>query len=187
MGSDKGLLEIDAVPMVRHVADAMRASGIAEVIIAGARSDELGAAARCQVVDDHLDGRGPLAGVASALEFCERTPGCEIVVVCPCDVPGIHADDFGLLVAVLANRSDLDVAYMRHGDRVEPLVSAWRSPTALGTVADAIAEGSASVRSVLDHLDVAEVEAPEPRRLANINTPQDLANWVQHRCGPTEL
>ncbi|MCP4963030.1 MAG: NTP transferase domain-containing protein [Actinomycetia bacterium] len=181
MGSDKGLLEIDGVPMVRHVAEAMAAAGVAEVVIAGARSDEMGAAARCQVLDDPLDDRGPLAGVASALEFCDHIPGADVVVVCPCDVPGVHADDFRLLLAVLVSRSDVDVAYMRHGDRIEPLVSAWRPHTARKVVEDAIVAGSASVRSVLEHLDVAEIEAPEPRRLVNINTPADLAELIRHR------
>lgn len=179
MGSDKALLPVGDVPMVRIVADVLRAAGIERVYVAGSMSRRAGLVAGCEVIDDVAEGRGPLGGVAAALGMADT------VVICSCDVPGIEAVDVQALLGALASHPSADVAVARSVGRVHPLVSVWRSRTTRPVVLDAIAEGPASVMSVLDRLASVEVEF-EASHLVNLNTPGELAEFVQQHAGRAE-
>ncbi|MCB0993267.1 MAG: hypothetical protein KDB16_19970, partial [Acidimicrobiales bacterium] len=61
----------------------------------------------------------------------------------------------------------------------------WRSGPTRPIVLDAIAEGPASVMSVLDRLASVEVELPATH-LVNLNTPGELAEFVQQHSGRAE-
>ena len=74
MGTDKALVEIDGTPMVLRAADALRASGLTEVIVVGGcrrRLGELG----LRVVADLYPGQGPLGGVITALGCLDGRTG----------------------------------------------------------------------------------------------------------------
>ena len=64
MGEDKALMELEGRPLIAHALEVSRTAGLAPKI-AGARTD---LSKFAQVIADDEDGRGPLAGVVSALK-----------------------------------------------------------------------------------------------------------------------
>lgn len=169
MGQNKALVVVDGAPLVRVVADKLRATGVERVVVAGSVDiDELAQASGCEVVPDRLHDRGPLGGIDALLGLAD------VVITCPCDVPAIETSDLLMLEAALRESDDLDVAYAAAGGEAHPLVAAWRTSRASAIVADEISDGGAAVKAALDRLETISVEI-DAARLLNLNTPADLA------------
>jgi molybdopterin-guanine dinucleotide biosynthesis protein A len=90
MGRDKALVEVAGRPMVEWVAEAVR-SATTDLLVLG-RSGTLGGLA-C-VPDDHPAGRGPLAGLATALRLSEGRP----VLLVAVDQPWVRAETLSELL-----------------------------------------------------------------------------------------
>jgi len=164
MGRDKALLEVGGRTLVGRVVDAAQAAGAHRVVTLGGPDREIGVAH----LPDRESGRGPLAGIASALSSLGPDP----VVVLACDLPGIDPATIRLVAESLGTH---DVAVART-DRLEPLCSAWRPERCLDTVEQALERGDRAVYTVLDRLDVVEVPV-NAARLRNLNTPDDVAQF----------
>jgi molybdopterin-guanine dinucleotide biosynthesis protein A len=111
------------------------------------------------VRDDGIDARAPLAGIVAGL----RAAPTELVVVLPVDCPLLEPDDLRALAAACA-----DAAVPQTG----PLPGAYRR-SCLPAFEAALAAGRLAVRDVLAELDAPVVQL-DPRRLANVNTPEEL-------------
>lgn len=171
MGRDKAALELDGRPLAGWVAAALRAAGVREVLLGGG-DPALAARIGATHVPDAVPGRGPLAGLAAVMG---RTDG--IVVVVPCDVPGVTGGDLRALVDAVAGAEPgegADVACVGVAGRREPLVSAWVASRCRAVVDDVLASDDHSVRAALARLDVVEVGVGDPSTLVNVNTPADL-------------
>lgn len=90
-GSDKALAPFGGSTVGGRVIAALRGAGIDPVVaIGGTAGDELG----LPTVPDRRPGDGPLAGLATALLWARRGR----VLVVPCDLPLLQADDVVRLV-----------------------------------------------------------------------------------------
>lgn len=171
MGADKATLSYRGAPMARHVADALRAGGCADVVAIGGESSGHGLV----VIPDLAPGEGPLGGVRTALESVssgdpQRSVG--LVFVVPCDVPLLSATIVEALVDRAA-RGGADVV-VATTDRIEPMVAVW-SVASLDVLTRSFDRGERSIRRVLPLLDVALVPVAAAE-LRNVNTPADLVD-----------
>jgi molybdopterin-guanine dinucleotide biosynthesis protein A len=134
---------------------------------------EDGAPEGVRVVEDGLEGAGPIAGIVAALRALS-TPWCAFL---PVDAP-LVTRDLLLALAALAGDSGALAADARGP---QPLLACW-SREARPAFEEALAAGRFAVRDVAARLrpvvlgpDVlAQLGDPE-RLLANVNAPEDLA------------
>lgn len=165
MGRDKAFIEIEGVAMVRRVADAMRAAGLAPVFAVGGDASGL-TSIGLEVVDDVCPGEGPVGGLVTAFAHVgESLPVCVVA----CDLPWL---DEATVRSIAQPHAGADVI-VAITERIEPLCALWM-PSAASVVAAAFAEGERAVHRVLDQLRVHTV-AVDRGLLVNVNTPDDLA------------
>jgi molybdenum cofactor guanylyltransferase len=172
MGRDKLLLDVDGVPLVRRVHDALSAR-CAEVIVVG------GSDARLEAVpwipDERQGVQGPLAGIEAGLAAAR----CRFVFVAAGDLPFLPEGLVGFLLERLEGAGARATVPRRSG-RVHPLCAAYDREV-LPRVRSALDGGVRSVREFLESLDAVEyVEADLERFgdpdlfLLNVNSPEDL-------------
>ena len=167
-GVDKGLVPINNRPMIAWVIDALRPQ-VSEVLINANRNRDRYSEFACPVIDDgDSDFRGPLAGMASAMQAA-RTP---YIAVVPCDSPLIGGELVARLYAAAAS-SGSPIAAAHDGERLQP-VFALLACELLDDLAGYLDDGERKIdrwyarhRYVkVDFNDVAEW-------FANINAPED--------------
>ena len=159
-GSDKALAPIDGRPMLEHVAERLRGQCEA-VIVVGRDWPELDRA------DDRPEpGLGPLGGLAGALTY-GRDRGFDAVLTSSCDLPALPADLLAMLGAP-------DALLLR-----QPTIGLWSAWHADGLV-DYLRSGqSRAVRAWADTIKASTIAWGDG--LANINTPDDLADYTSAR------
>jgi molybdopterin-guanine dinucleotide biosynthesis protein A len=172
MGRDKAFLEVDGVPLVLRVADALEAAGAAEVLtVGGDRSAlvALGLDARA----DPRQGDGPLGGLLTALELASH----DRVVVLATDLAFVTGAVVAALVAGLDRDPSPDVAAARAADTpeaaIEPLCAAWRRRRCAAHLGAAHAAGERAVHRAMAGLAVVAVDVPAVT-VSNANRPDDL-------------
>jgi molybdopterin-guanine dinucleotide biosynthesis protein A len=172
MGQDKLLLEVDGMPLLEHVHEALSGQ-CAEVILAGG-SPALLEGVRW-VPDARTGGQGPLAGIEAGL----AAAGNRLVFVAAGDLPFLPGELVGFLLERLEEHG-AHAAVPRYGGRTHPLCAAYDRQI-LPQVRSALDGGSRSVREFLEALDAVEYVEEELRRfgdptfyLMNVNSPEDL-------------
>lgn len=141
-GADKGLLSReDGTPMVASIAARLRPQ-VRRLFISCNRNHEIYARYADECFRDELPGfAGPLAGLASFP--WSRWPG--LLLVCPCDTPGIPDNLAKTLAAPLRDDPDLQASYIVAGDRPHYLHALLRT-AALAELPDFLAGGGRAVR-----------------------------------------
>lgn len=112
---------------------------------------------------------GPLAGIHAGLGVI----GEPLVLVAPCDMPGLDRDVFQLLLSHISTAPGLEAVSVFDGEREQPLVMALRS-SVRPHLASYLAQGGRSVRGWLQRLRTATVEDARPALYRNVNTATDL-------------
>jgi molybdopterin-guanine dinucleotide biosynthesis protein A len=179
-GRDKGLELADGKPLIararayfeRHVAQALRSHGHLDfVIIANRHLDEYAAYGRVRT-DATSDLRGPLAGVASALEGATTAH----VLTLPVDCPAPPEDLAERLLAAL-DEKDAPAVVAHDGERRQPLFALYRRD--LAAAASAAAEASRGVLEWQDAIGAVEVDFADRRQqFHNLNTPEAFAAYA---------
>ncbi len=166
MGTDKALLEIDGVPIIARIAQAVR-EVIDDIVLITPRPDAY-AFLDLPHVSDTLPDAGPLSALHDALRAARGTH----VLVVACDFPR-------LTPAVL--RELLDHAHERPAvplvdGRPQPLCAVY-PVDCCGIVHHLLEHGERSVRALLRETHAEEIAlSPElERALTNVNTPEDVA------------
>lgn len=115
-GQDKGLMPLGTRPMVEYVLQNLRPQVGTLVINANRNKARYGKYGYPVIGDTVGDYNGPLAGMASALEWTDRP----YLLTVPCDSPFLP-DDLGarLLDTLRARHAELAVAH--DGDRLQPV------------------------------------------------------------------
>lgn len=170
MGRDKALLELDGVALARRVADAAVGAGAETVVAVGGdrvRLEALG----LTVVEDPLQGSGPLGGVRTALR---TLVGHRVVVVLPCDLAEPSPRSIARVAAALGGA---DVAVPRAGVHLEPLHAAWR-PGVVAVLDRLAGEGVQSVQAAIGQLEVTFVDGVPRRDTAGLNSRGEVIRHV---------
>jgi molybdopterin-guanine dinucleotide biosynthesis protein A len=150
-GSDKAAALWDGRPLLSHVRDVC-ARWADAVVVVGREGG---------IADRPAPGLGPLGGIAGALHHAAMQ-GFDSVLTLPCDTPYLPE----ALVASLLRRAP---SYCSDA----PVIGHWAADLA-DALADHLArDGRRSVRGWAQQIGALPIAAPE--RLANVNTPEDLA------------
>lgn len=168
----KALLPVGGRPIIRRVLDAVRTLSASPLIVTNAPDDyeHLG----LPMADDLHPGKGPLGGIATAIEAA----GAARVLVLAADLPFLRP---ALLDAVVAHARKADCVVPRWQRRLQPLHALYGTACA-GPIARMLEAGSLCPLDlyplVRTHIMPAgEVAAHDPDGMSflNVNTPQELA------------
>lgn len=153
-GSDKALAMMGGLPLIEHVALALR-PWVDDLVVCGRNHSGLTA-----LPDRPALGLGPLGGIAAALRHAVDH-GFETVITLPCDTPAIAAD---LLFDLQRSPAP---AYLS----ACPIIGVW--PATLSDIADEFiaSDQKRSVRGWADRVAARELTLPAP---VNVNRLGDL-------------
>lgn len=168
MGQDKTQIDYHGQPQVHHVAELCRRLGLDPHVSCRADQQEIFAGIP-PIVDRFLD-MGPFGGICSALL---HDPDAAWLVLA-CDLPFV---DEQLLRALIAARDARRYATaVRDAEKPfpEPLVAIYE-PRAYQRLLRFLSLGYSCPRKMLINSDVATLDWSDSHRLANINTPEELA------------
>lgn len=172
MGRDKLSLEVDGVPLIQRVHDALTGH-CQEVLVVG--GGDLRPQGVRRVGGERPGGQGPLAGIEAGLAAAR----CPLTFVAAGDMPFLTNDLVGYLLERL-ERNHVLAVIPRYKGRTHPLCAAY-ARALLQRVGAALDGGTRAVREFLEGLDEVEYAGEELRRfgdpdllLMNVNSPADL-------------
>jgi molybdopterin-guanine dinucleotide biosynthesis protein A len=178
MGRDKAFLEIDGRPLITIMLDLARP--FTDLILISSNDTDAFAFLDFRVIPDMYAQQGPLAGLHSGMLSAAR----ELVLLLPCDVPGLSSN---LLRQLIIRSGEHDVVVPRTSDRrIHPLPGIYRR-TCLPVLERELREGRNSMFRFLQHptLKVCQLDgssgAFEDSELENLNTPADVETFLGER------
>jgi molybdopterin-guanine dinucleotide biosynthesis protein A len=171
-GRDKGLEVVDGAPLIaraRTYCEHAIARDVDFLIIANRHLDEYARYGRVRA--DAIEGfRGPLAGLASALDGATA----DNVLTLPVDCPSPPDDLAARLIDALGDR---DAVVAHDGTRRQPLFALYRR--ALAASASAAASSGQGVWEWQDSVGAVEVDFADRRQqFHNLNTPEEFAAYA---------
>jgi len=161
-GSDKALADAGGIPLGTRVVNAMRDAGIDPIVAVGGTA---GPALGIVTIADRHPGEGPLAALATVL----RWAGTGKVLVAPCDLPLITANDFAAIVGA-GDEGETVVACS--ADRIQPSVACWPAERA-NDIAKLVSDGHRRWVKALDCGPWVSVKVAD-EALYDADTPQRL-------------
>jgi molybdopterin-guanine dinucleotide biosynthesis protein A len=169
-GRDKGLVELDGLPMIHWVLARLRPQ-VDTVLINANRNQDVYAGLGCRVVGDPTgDYRGPLAGMASGMQAAATS----FVAVVPCDSPLLPHD----LVARLVERqreTGADIVVAHDGERLHPVFCLLRSRL-LDSVMEYLGDGERKIDRWFERHAMAVADfSDQADAFRNVNRVEDLA------------
>ena len=175
-GDNKALAQIDDKPMAVHVVDRILPA-CQQVTLVGAKAVYGGLG--LPVVEDSVEGFGPVAGMLAALE----STSAEWNHVVACDMPNVTAEfSDWLFQRAEAGDADAVIPQDREG-RPQPLCAVYRKSVA-APLLQSLEAGTRKVRLALDGITIDYVAAdeygaidPDGEMLLNVNRPEDLARY----------
>ena len=171
MGRQKLTIEVDGLPLIEHVKNALSAS-CQEVLVVGGSVELEGVR---HVPDERPGRQGPLAGIEAGLAAASSPH----VFVAAGDMPFLSQ---GLVAYLLERlyRGTTSAVIPRYGGRSHPLCGAY-ARALLPRVRAALDDGDRAVHEFLEGIGGVEYVGEELRRfgdpdllLMNVNSPRDL-------------
>lgn len=169
MGRDKALLEIGGEPLAARVARiAAEAAGRAFLVAPAALYGRLG----YPCLDERFPGSGPLSGLEAAL----RSGLAQWCLLLACDMPGVDAASLRSLIDAAETQACDAAVTVSAGGRPEPLCAVYHAR--LAPLAERrLLEGRLALHELLSSIRWIPFPAPHPAFAANINTPEEWAQW----------
>ncbi|SMC22994.1 molybdopterin-guanine dinucleotide biosynthesis protein A [Andreprevotia lacus DSM 23236] len=150
-GQDKGLIELDGLPLWQHVRAQLPQSSYRKLWLSANRNLDAYRSSGHPVLTDQRGGfSGPLAGIEAGLLATDA----EYLLVLPCDVPQLPAK---LLPTLWQARGQAPVIRARHADGPQPLVCLVARQT-LPLLQHALDHGERRVQYWQRQAGVAEIE-----------------------------
>jgi molybdopterin-guanine dinucleotide biosynthesis protein A len=167
MGTAKAGLDWHGVPLLVHVATAVRSAVAGPVVVVAAPEQELPPLpAGIAIARDPAEGRGPLQGLAVGLAALDA----EVAFVCATDQP----DAWRLAPALLAALRPEDDAVALAG---QPLGAVYRTALA-GLAEDRLAAEDHSLRGLLESVATRTVDV-DAEPLRSLDTPEDYEDALR--------
>jgi molybdopterin-guanine dinucleotide biosynthesis protein A len=192
MGESKAALEWHGSTLLRRTAGLLARSVGGPVLVVRAPGQELPALpAGVETVDDPVEGRGPMQGIATGLAaVADRA---QVAFVCSTDLPFLHPAYVRRVLDTLDADTDAVLPHAR-GHR-QPLAAAYRTALA-PVVAELVADGRLKLAMLFDHCRVQRTDDaglladvrlavldPELDSVLNVNEPDDYRT-ARGRPGP---
>lgn len=169
-GQDKGLINFNGQPLFEHVISKL-APQVNNVVISANRNIEKYQSVGLSVLSDTLaDFPGPLAGMLSIMQHLSE----EWFLFCPCDTPNIPGD---LAYKLWEQKGDSIAVWVNDGERDHPTIALMHRRLATD-LEQYLASGERRVMVFLRQIGGKAVVFPnQMQNFANVNTPEDLAQW----------
>jgi molybdopterin-guanine dinucleotide biosynthesis protein A len=178
-GTVKANITIGGIRLLERVSSALGDADVTLVSIGGFPAAELAILPGQIAVPDLLsDYRGPLAGVAAAVDWCLRQPTLpDLLATAAVDTPFLPADFISRMLTALPDGAPAVIATA--GGQDYPTNALWRVAALTGLPAGMLS-GTAprSLRRLAAALGAVSLEWPcagNADPFANVNTPDDLA------------
>ena len=170
MGSDKGLLAVNGVPMISHVINSMKKAGIKDIIIISNNSDyqKFG----FPVFPDIIEDKGPLGGIFTGLSKSKTSKN----VILSCDIPYI---DETIIDCLIRESGEEQVSIVKFQNQLHPLIGMYDS-SLLKALGEHLILNMLKVEQFINGCDfkILDIEKLLPqiknKSFANINTPEEL-------------
>jgi len=168
-GIDKGWVELDGKPLIRHLLDRLQPQ-TGHILINANRNLDDYVALGYPVVRDRLDGfQGPLAGFAALLNACEDG----WLAVTPCDSPLLPEDYLQRLLTEAGQNPEARIVVAHDGERIQP-VHALIARNLLNDLEAFLQSGERKIDLWYDrHPWVAADFSDRPETFVNLNRPAD--------------
>ena len=175
-GAAKGMLQLaGGRTIIDHLADQVRRAGIDQIVLV-ANDPAPYEACGLEIIPDLHPHEGPLAGVEAALDhYAGRF---DAVLVLPCDVPGLTADEITALRSALERSGAPVVTAATGDDEWHPLCALVRT-TVLPAVSNAVRNGRRKVTELWRRLGAEVCHFDSESAFCNVNSPEDLSRWQQ--------
>lgn len=166
MGSDKGLLNVNGKPMVKHVLDAVSHFNFETIIISNNSEYE---SFGVPVFKDIYKELGPLGGFHAAFENIKTN----YILVLSCDTPFITKE---LVNKIIETANQFDITIPRHGTKTHPLIGVY-SRKVLNVLIQSLKDKELKVMKFIEKFNhnIIDVTDSFPSgQFENINAQEDL-------------
>lgn len=166
-GMDKGLVELENQPMIKHAIDRI-APQVNEILINANRNKNSYAEFGFKVISDEDSGYlGPLAGMVTAMANTQA----DYLMVVPCDCPMLPRDLVERMLAQLTS-SDAELAVASDGKREQPVVMLLK-PDLRASMKAYLDAGERKIDFwYAKHSYVVTNFSDQPNAFVNVNTPE---------------
>ena len=121
-GKDKGTVDYNGLPLVQHVINRISPQ-LDQIVISANRNIDFYKAYNYPVLADDIgEYWGPLAGIATAMNFCK----CDLLLTVPCDTPRLPDDLLQRLTNVMQEQK-VDVVMAQDSNRLHPVIALVKS------------------------------------------------------------
>ncbi len=170
-GEDKGLMLLDRRPLYRHVLESLAGQVTFVLINTNRHLDQYRQSGLPVITDTLPDFQGPLAGMLAGL----NASGTQWVMFVPCDVPVFPED---LVQRLWEEKQDAEAAFAHSGERDHPAF-ALLNRSLIPSLERFLSRGERRVMLFFTQINAVRVVFPvQHPAFANLNTPQDLADWA---------
>lgn len=173
-GEDKGLLELNGKPLIRHVIERIESQVDTILISANRNLAEYEKFGYPVVTDEQRDFLGPLAGIATALQDCAG----DYLLAVPCDTPFLPNDLTATMLEQL-QKERAETCLAHDGQRLQPLI-ALISCSLRNKLNQSIQAGHLKVERWMLEQKHSTARFTEAGRFLNINCRDDLLRAEQY-------
>lgn len=173
-GADKGLVEFNDQPMIKHVLQRL-APQVNEILINANREVDRYQQLGYRVITDEIGGfAGPLAGLHAGMLHAQHP----YILTAPCDSPLLPSSLAKRLMNALIER-DADIAVAKTGKQAHPVFCLCRR-SLLPKLEQFLQQGERKMADWIAQLDSTEVSfTDQAHAFANINTREELHGLEQ--------
>jgi len=177
MGRDKSMLPVGTQTMIEHIADLLRPH-FNQILISSNDVSKYSFLDAEVVPDKVAAGRGPLAGIASALEASANDANFVIA----CDIPQI---DMNFVRQMVRESRGFDAVVPQTGPaQFEPLFAVYRRD-AIAAIDPALLSGNCRITDALSRCRVKYIDLTDAQWLRNLNTMKDYLEFVGRQSDDT--
>lgn len=168
MGQDKGLVEINGLPLFAYIGKKLEPQ-VSKVWVS-CNQNQQHYAARYPIVADIIpDFAGPLSGMLAALIASET----EWVAFVPCDVPAFPND---LVDRLWTSKGEAMAVYATDNQRPHPALCLLNK-SLIPQLQTYLEKGERKVMLFFKQCKASVATFDNPHHFSNLNTPEDVALW----------
>ena len=183
-GLPKGALRCNgALSLVEQLLVEATRSGVEEMMIV-ANKPRAYAHVLCRIIPDRRINMGPVVGIEAALHHFDET--CDAVLILPCDLPEISANE----ITALSNafkEAGAPVVFAETADGQTHPLCAVISTGLRAHVSAAIDSGVLGAGDLWTQLGGTGVLFDKVDAFTNLNSPADVDAWRARKAAPTSL
>ena len=172
MGKDKGLIDYHGKPQREYMADIL--DQICDETFLSVRSSKNEPATAYPFLEDTFYNLGPFGAIASAFR---HDPNAAWLVVA-CDLPLLDLETLDHLVSHRQPSAVATAFNSPVNQFPEPLISIWE-PKSYPILMQFLTQGFTCPRKVLINSEVHLLDAPDGKKLMNVNRPEELAEVLK--------